>query len=415
MPEARRVDRPPTALVTDAGRGSAISIIRSLGRKGWCVVAADQSPTSPGFRSRYAGQTLVYPSPRASSDDFVAAILAGARHHEVDLVVPVTDDALHPLAARRQEFAGVSRLAIAEPDALARVCNKERTLELARALGVPTPRTLSVRTVAEAERRAADLTWPVVVKPESSRHYDACSGRLDACAVSYARDLDQLVAQVRRADGRYALLLQEYRGGEGVGVEILAQDGRPLLAFQHRRLAEVPITGGASAWRESMPLDSELYDYARRLVGALKWTGPIMVEFKGGERPALMEINGRVWGSMPLAVMSGVDFPSAWAELCMDPTQSRDMPPPTYEIGVRAYDLDHLLLWIGNVLLGRRRFAFLPVPPRRAAFRALAALASRSQRWDFASRDDPGPALAELRRIPARFARRLLGRTANDG
>ena len=46
--------RQPTILVTDTGRGSAISIIRSLGRKGWRVIAADSDPRSLGFQSRYA-------------------------------------------------------------------------------------------------------------------------------------------------------------------------------------------------------------------------------------------------------------------------------------------------------------------------------------------------------------------------
>ena len=41
-----------TVLVTDAGRGSAISIIRSLGRRGMSVVAADADPSSAGFSSR---------------------------------------------------------------------------------------------------------------------------------------------------------------------------------------------------------------------------------------------------------------------------------------------------------------------------------------------------------------------------
>ena len=56
----------PTVLVTDASRGSAITIIRSLSKMGWTVVAADATRRSLGFRSRHAHHRFVYPSP--SSD-----------------------------------------------------------------------------------------------------------------------------------------------------------------------------------------------------------------------------------------------------------------------------------------------------------------------------------------------------------
>ena len=62
------------ALVTDAGRTSSVTIIRSLGRLGWRVVAADADPRSPGFRSRFASEALVYPSPRTSPEEFVRTI-----------------------------------------------------------------------------------------------------------------------------------------------------------------------------------------------------------------------------------------------------------------------------------------------------------------------------------------------------
>jgi protein-tyrosine-phosphatase len=45
---------------------------------------------------------------------------------------------------------------------------------------------------------------------------------------------------------------------------------------------------------------------------AMQWTGPAMFEFKADPatgRMALMEINGRLWGSLALSVAAGVDFP----------------------------------------------------------------------------------------------------------
>jgi predicted ATP-grasp superfamily ATP-dependent carboligase len=153
------------------------------------------------------------------------------------------------------------------------------------------------------------LGWPLVLKPQSSRLYHQNAG-IDSFTVAYADGPERLAEQMAPFEGRCPVLLQEYCAGAGDGVELLLHEGRPLAAFQHRRLREVPITGGASAFRESVPLDPLLLDYSTRLLRELRWTGLAMVEFKssvGG--PRLMEINGRVWGSLPLAVRSGMDFP----------------------------------------------------------------------------------------------------------
>ena len=54
----------PTVLVTDADRGSAVAVIRSLGRRGWRVIAAGPHPLSAGLYSRHVSGRLCYPDPR---------------------------------------------------------------------------------------------------------------------------------------------------------------------------------------------------------------------------------------------------------------------------------------------------------------------------------------------------------------
>jgi len=108
---AKGSEAQPTLLVTDATRGSAISIIRSLGRSGWRVIAADSDPNSLGFRSRYADERIVYPAPEAGPGDVVDFLLHVARDRGVDVLVPVSDAVLLPLSWARDRFAGICRLA----------------------------------------------------------------------------------------------------------------------------------------------------------------------------------------------------------------------------------------------------------------------------------------------------------------
>ena len=86
----------------------------------------------------------------------------------------------------------------------------------------------------------------------------------------------------------------------------------------------------------------------RKLVAAVGWHGVAMFEFKLDDegRYCLMEVNGRFWGSLQLAIDAGVDFPRLlWAM-----SQGRTSGPHElgYRVGLRERwwlgDLDHLYL-----------------------------------------------------------------------
>ncbi|HYM81854.1 MAG TPA: ATP-grasp domain-containing protein [Candidatus Limnocylindria bacterium] len=404
---AAESDRP-TILVTDAGRGSALSIIRSLGRQGWRVIAGDSDPGSLGFRSRYASERLLYPSPAEAPAEFVRAVLETASRSRVDLVIPVTDSAILPLSDERARFAAVCRVAMPEPEALRVVIDKGKTLELGARLGIPAPRSRLVDSAEAARQVASEFDWPIVLKPISSKVYRDRAA-IEAFEVTYANGPEEAKERLGRFEGRCPVLVQEYCAGVGYGIGLLMHEGRPLAAFQHRRLHEVPLTGGASSLRESVPLDPVLYDHSVRLLGALRWTGLAMVEFKG---PKLMEVNGRVWGSLPLAVMSGVDFPRLLVELYLrGPETNGAAPELRYRLGVRARNLDLDVVWLGAALSGRRRYPFLKVPGRLQGLAGLVGLIDPRCRLDNLALDDLGPGVAEFPQIAEKLWRKLQKRT----
>ena len=85
-----------------------------------------------------------------------------------------------------------------------------------------------------------------------------------------------------------------------------------------------------------------------RMLGPIGWHGVAMMEYKQDRRTGefvLMEVNGRFWGSLQLAVDAGVDFPFLACQL------ARGVPPEApraVRLGVKNRwllgDLDHLLL-----------------------------------------------------------------------
>jgi predicted ATP-grasp superfamily ATP-dependent carboligase len=388
-------------LVTDADDQAALAIIRSLGRAGYTVLAASGVRGAAGFRSRYNQRALLYPRPSRSPLAFVGWMERAVLALEIDLVIPVSDAALLPLASARARLEQHVRLALPDNSAISVATNKRRTVELAARLGIPVPAGRLVREPEEAIQAAQALGYPVVLKPARAYRFGR-GGGVDGHHTVYVDSPAALRGQLGRLLGAGGLLMQEYVPGNGVGVEVLARAGEPVYAFQHRRLRELPVTGGASTMRESMELDDQLLDYVRRLLAELRWTGLGMVEFKvGPQGPMLMEINGRPWGSLPLAVTAGADFPRLLAELFLhDELIER---AAQYRPGVRVRNLELELLWALVVGLRRRHY-----PPRRAALSVLADLLRPDIGDDFLIADDPLPGLVHVVQLIEGLARRLL-------
>jgi predicted ATP-grasp superfamily ATP-dependent carboligase len=401
-------------LVTDVGRGSAISIIRSLGRRGAHVIAADSNTRSPGFFSRHVAARVVHPSTRDDPNGAIERIVDATRRHRIDLVVPVGEDFVMLLSQERGRFTDRTKLALPEREALAAARDKQATVELARRLGIPVPRTALVEAADDAVRQAPALGWPVVLKPQVSRALRR-DGRVDAFGVTYASDSTALSRQMEWFEGRCPVLLQEYSRGEGHGIGLLMEHGKPLLAFQHRRLREVPITGGPSSFRESVALDPTLYEYSTRLLGALDWTGPAMVEFKlADDGPKLMEVNGRIWGSLPLTVKSGLDLPSRMVDLFLGDGAAGSAPTTTYTVGVRSRDLNLELVWIAEVLSPKRKYPFLETPRRAQALGVALRLLDPRDGFDAFELSDPRPGLVEIANIALSIPARLADRAKRD-
>lgn len=389
-----------TVMVTDASRGSAVATIRALARSGHSVIAADSKRMSAGCWSRHATHSVRYPDPERYPRQAAAALLEAVARHDVNVLVPVTDAVIGCVELAADRWPAGCRVTMASAEQLDMARHKATTLDIARSVGVPIPGSILARDVDAALAAGEQLGWPVVLKPERSTDHSehGAQVKLD---VSYAHNGRELRDRMARYGPR-PVLVQEFCHGQGEGVELLTVDGRILAAFQHRRLREVPFSGGVSSLRESVALDPTLFRHSSALLAAMRWTGLAMVEFKCGPNgPKLMEVNGRMWGSMPLAVKAGVDFPTALVNL-FDHCAHGTPPQDGYKLGVRSRNLRLEVLWAAAVLTGRAKHPILPPPERREAMRVLARLANPADGYDIMSWRDPAPALAEILQLVAK-------------
>jgi predicted ATP-grasp superfamily ATP-dependent carboligase len=385
-------------LVTDGDTRSGLAAVRSLGQAGHEVIVATTQHPSLASASRFAAGHVIVPNPGADPAAFVHAVHAEIARRHIELVMPMTEVTTLLLAEKQDELPSGCRFPFADVATVSRAADKAYVVGLAGQLGVPVPATIVVDSPAQALARAHELPWPIVAKPARSRVREG--SRWLSTSVAYAHDAAELAALVNALPlAAFPLLLQERIVGGGAGVFACCDRGRPVALFAHSRLREKPPSGGVSVLCESAPLDERAVAHATRLLEALRWHGVAMVEFKRDDRDGslrLMEINGRFWGSLQLAIDAGVDFPRILAAVAQGHPPAA---PPDYRVGVRsrwlAGDLDALLLLL------RKSRAQLNLPPAHPGrWRALRDFlrADPARRYEIERRSDFGPARLEWRR-----------------
>ena len=391
-------------LVLDADMVPALTIARSLAARSCTVDVASHVASPIAARSRRAAACFRYPSPLDAPDSFVQWLCEHASIHDYDLIIPVTERTLVPLSNSRDRL-GQLKVAMPSERSLNLVLDKAQTLELAGQLGVPIPRSVTVNTLEELADIQQGLQYPVVVKP--ARSIGSKDGGASHLHVSYAFDAVGLLARCTHALRYGAVVLQEYFGGAGVGVELIADHGVIRYAFQHRRLHEVPLTGGGSSLRMSEALNPQLLEASAALISALNWHGVAMVEFKlDSESGAfcLMEINGRFWGSLPLANAAGADFPAMLAELELIGEVGEY---PDYKRDVYCRLLARDLWWYESVLRGEGDPRLVKMPSTGEVFRELSLFLSPRHYFDVQMFSDPLPGIVDIGGILGSYFERL--------
>lgn len=335
------------AFVLDGDQRPALAIVRALGRRGITVHVGDSRPACLASSSRYCASHVTYPSPEHDPQAFQQFLLDFIERTRVDVLLPVTDVTTYAVSFLQDALGRRTALAVPPFDAFEATANKWTMTQRAAACGIRIPQTHLVHGASELQEVMDRVQYPAVIKPVRSRI--PVAGGWIAGRVMYAASADELRRLHHETPhlASYPYLIQERIIGPGVGVFALFDRGRAVAAFGHRRLREKPPSGGVSVLRESIPVPAPLASSAARLLGPLNWHGVAMLEFKQDYRSRefyLMEVNGRFWGSLQLAVDAGLDFPYFTYQLALG--QPLDMPA-AYKTGVRSRwllgDLDHLL------------------------------------------------------------------------
>ena len=336
-------------LILDAEHRQTLASARSLGRAGLRVALGeslslhDPALPLPSFRSRYCARPVILPSYSDGPLPYVNAILEFVREHPTRVILPASDVSCAALMPYRQELAELGTvLALPTDSALEVALDKDRTLQVARELGIAYPDLIHIGTIEELSVAIAEFGFPFVLKPTVSWAEKAKARVVPIEVVDKADAAD--VAMRFFATGS-SILAQPWLPGRRESVTLFIVGGEVLASCTHMECRTTPPLGGASVVRESMTTMADSFDAAVRLATAIGIEGLCEVEFRrdAAGRPLLMEINARLVGTIDNSIKSGVNFPLLiWQWATGEPVAR----VASYRTGVRSRWVHGDLRWL---------------------------------------------------------------------
>jgi len=391
LPGSQRAD----GVLLLGGDYRALGVVRSLGRRNIPVCVIYEADDRLAGASRYARPVLTWPPGDESVRANFLIDLARSRGMEGWAVIPSGDETAAFLARRHAELSQWYRLTVPPWNVIRWAYDKRLTYTLATRVGVAIPRTAwpgSHQTLS-----ALEVPFPAVLKPAVKKDVNSLTTE-KVWPVASQTELERRFAEASDLIDPELLMVQEIVPGGGetqFSFAAVCREGRPVASLTARRTRQYPAQfGRASTFVETIACP-EIVQPSLRLLGALRYSGLIELEYKRDARDGvfkLLDMNPRVWGWHSLCTDAGVDFP--WLMWLL--VNGDDVPPCEARLGVGwlrvSTDTPTALT---ELLAGR-----LSLHEYRRSFR-------RPHSGPIFALDDPLPGLAEFPLLAYVFAKRL--------
>jgi len=312
------------ALILENGLGCVLPAARSLSRAGWTVGvgAPFENPRERG--SRAIDHRHLVPRPEASIDGFLAAIEQATEEVGYDIVFPADDASVLALSASRERLRPI--VPYPAHDVVLGGIDKLELTRAAQDQGIAVPHT-EMATASAIEACAL----PVIVKPRLQWTPGAVA-QTGELFIERAEVRDAVRRRVRDIEGAGgSAVLQAPMNGRQIAVSaVVARDGRMVAAAQQTTLRYSLVQTSTRA--VTLEADEALLEQITGMLGRIGWWGLANLQFlepEGGGAPHLIDLNGRYYGSLALAIAAGADLPAIWAACAIG-------DPPVHRVTARA-------------------------------------------------------------------------------
>lgn len=324
-----RNDTPVPGAIVIGGDYRGLGAVRALGRQGIPVwVLRDEHTVAA--TSRFCLRSLRFPDTDEGLQRDYLLDLAVRHHLEGWMLFPTGDESAALLARHHAILSTRYRLTTPPWEEFRWAYDKRLTYRLGTQLGVDQPWTSFPRNreeLSELDRRFPLILKPAI-KPSSNRFTAAKAWR-----VANARELGDRYDEACTLIDPELVMIQELIPGGGetqFSFGAVCREGLPLGWTVAQRTRQYPMDFGlASTYVQSVDCPA-VESQARAILGALRYTGMVEIEFKQDPRDGrfkLLDVNARMWGWHTLGHKAGLDFVHVlWRVINGDPVATLAVP-----------------------------------------------------------------------------------------
>lgn len=326
---------PMRALIVDqCGNRGALPAARALQSDGWTVGIGSSTARALAGRSRAVSHIHHVPAASAGAAALLSAVNSAIAEHGYDVVFSLDDVGVLALSSHRDELHAV--FPYGDRSGVTRAFDKLELMREAQRAGLAVPRTEQ----ADGQELESFGGGPLVVKPRLT-FLAGVNGHVRSRVVSGPAAAMETVQSMRDL-GAEPILQQHLEGQLMAFTALVNRDGQIVARLQQVSDLIWPLDAGISARAHTVAVDERLATGTERLLRALGWFGLAQLQFirapDGTAR--LLDLNGRFYGSLALALSAGINLPAIWARMAVG--QPVD-PAPEARIGARYQ-------WLGGDL-----------------------------------------------------------------
>lgn len=291
-------------LLMDAKIQSCLPVLKALRLAGHHVTIGGSDPLGCGFFSRYPQRRLTYRDPNKDPEGCLSDLIKYLSTGEFDILIPILDISAELVAKNKSELERFVRIPLVDYPIFMRARDKSQTMKIARAHGIPTPKTYfpGEQGIDEISRI---VDYPVLIKPNFS------AGARGITKVENARDLKKLYP-----------LVEEYYGPSTI------QEFIPQTDFQYKvqifidnqstvracitciKLRYYPVNGGSGTLFCTIKRD-DIAEIGKNLLSCMDWRGYGDIDLICDPRDNIvkvMEINPRLTAPIKICFEAGINI-----------------------------------------------------------------------------------------------------------
>jgi D-aspartate ligase len=306
-----RDSQQPCAIVIGLNGMTGLQTARILARRKVPVIAIAKDPDHHISRTRVCRQILYA---NTESEEVIELLKAvGPQLGQRAVLFPCGDMNVALVSQHRESLEEWYHISLPAPEVVEMMRNKTSFYAYARREGFPIPRTVFLRSRADAEQAAKELTFPCILKPPARSLEWEEHGAVKLWTVA---DAEKLLTLFDRHHGwAKVLIAQEWIVGPDSNLYscnfFFNANSEPVATFVARKLRQWAPQRGVSSLGEECRNDVIL-DTTLRLFRGVNYRGLGYLEMKRDERTGeyfIMEPNiGRPTGRSAIAEAGGVEL-----------------------------------------------------------------------------------------------------------